>query len=61
MSKPQDIPMPANEHARLTTLLTKAGAKPNDLSVSIGNAPQGRTRKQIADALITWLKTRPKA
>lgn len=61
MSKPQDTPMPANEHATLTTLLTKAGAKPQDLAVSVGSGPQGRTRKQIADALITWLKTRPKA
>jgi hypothetical protein len=59
-SKTKDTPIPQSEHTKLTTLLTKSGAKPADLAVSIGASPNGKTRKQIADMLTTWLKSRPR-
>ena len=60
MPKPsKDVPN-AGEFARLVAHLKGRGAKAAELAAGLGGNPNGRTRRQIADALAAWLRGRPK-
>jgi len=59
--KPKDQAMPDAEHAALNTYLQTRGFAAADAAIAIGATPAGRTRDDVARALATWLKARPKA
>ena len=48
------------EHDALRTLLAAKGCKAKEVDDAAGKAANGRTRKQIADDLIAWLRALPK-
>lgn len=49
------------EHDALRATLSARGCKAKEVDDAAGKAANGRTRKQIADALIAYLKGLPKA
>lgn len=55
--KPRDQPPPAAEHAKLRTYLALKGVQASDVAAAVGNAPAGRSRRDIAAALTAWLRT----
>lgn len=59
-NKQKDQPIPAAEFARLRVHLANKGCKPAEIDAAIGTAHNNRIRRIIANALIGWLKTRPK-
>jgi hypothetical protein len=51
-----DKAMPAAEHTQLRQhLATKFGLTPAQLDAAVGAGPAGKTRRQIANMLRTWL------
>ncbi len=50
----------AAEFGQLIAAMAKRGRTAQAARAVIGNAPQGRTRKDIADALIAWARQLPK-
>ena len=48
------------EHDALRALLAAKGCKAKDVDAAAGKVANSRTRKQIADDLIAWLRALPK-
>lgn len=53
----KDQPKPEAEHQKLRLHLQKLGLKPRDLDEAAGPAAGGRSRREIAQTLIAWLRT----
>jgi len=51
----------AAEFGKLIAFMARNGMTAAAARAVIGNNPNGRTRQQITNELIAWLKTRPKA
>lgn len=47
--------MPANEFGQLRACLAKLKVRQADINAAIGNGADGRTRAEVATALIAWL------
>jgi len=59
MGKPDEVSTAA-EFGLLKAALTRRGLTMAQQDQAVGTAPQGRTRRQIAEQLRVWLKARPK-
>ena len=57
---PHEAPAPA-EFGLMIAWMAQHGMTAAAARAVIGNSPNGRTRAQITQELIAWLKTRPKA
>jgi hypothetical protein len=53
--------MPANEFGKLVSFLARGKVTLPQVRAAIGTAANGRTRAGIAQAIVTWLRTAPKA
>lgn len=60
MAKPTDKPNAA-AFGKARAALAKRGLTPAHLRDAVGDAPSGRTWREIAEALAGWLKQRPKS
>jgi hypothetical protein len=59
--RPPDQLLTAAEHMRLRDhLATHHGLTAAQLDAAVGANPGGHTRRQVADLLKAWLRTRPK-
>jgi hypothetical protein len=54
--KPHNQSPQASEFGKLISFLAKNGIKPSNVIKRIGNSVSGRTREEIKNALILWLK-----
>ena len=59
-TKPQSGPMTAAEHAALRSYLQSRGVTAAKITAAVGASPAGRSRSQVRDSLLEWLRTLPK-
>ncbi len=58
--KDPDQLLTQTEHDQLKAVLESKNVKAADLLAALGDAPAGRTRKQLEAELTRWLAQRPK-
>lgn len=54
--KPPDSEMPSSEFGELRAHLARLGVPQSEINEAIGTGAQGRTRAEIANDLLAWLK-----
>ena len=49
-----------NEFAKIRSFLTEQGLQESNITAALGATRRNRNRAQVANDLITWLRSRPK-